>query len=57
GLLAAALYSPVWTSAVLSQLDFAIAGIGFFLLTRWKVPPLVVVAFCALAGVAQAFVH
>ncbi|NEJ54598.1 chromate ion family chromate transporter, partial [Rhizobium leguminosarum] len=47
----------VWTSAVLSQLDFAIAGIGFFLLTRWKVPPLVVVAFCALAGVAQAFVH
>jgi chromate transporter len=57
GLLATALYSPVWTSAVLSQLDFAIAAIGFFLLVRWKAPPLSVVAFCALAGIAQAFLH
>lgn len=57
GLLATALYSPVWTSAILSQLDFAIAAVSFFLLVRWKIPPLVVVAFCALAGVAQAFLH
>ncbi|WP_233801542.1 chromate efflux transporter [Paraburkholderia sp. HP33-1] len=54
GLLAAALYSPVWTSAVLSPADFAIACIGFFLLMRWKVPPLVVVVFCVAAGVTQA---
>jgi chromate transporter len=54
GLLATALYSPVWTSAVLSQIDFAIATIGFFLLTRWKVPPLAVVVFCAAAGIAEA---
>ncbi|MBY4734505.1 chromate efflux transporter [Cupriavidus pauculus] len=53
GLLAAALYSPVWTSAVLSQLDFAIATISFFLLVRWKIPPLVVVVLCAFAGIAQ----
>ncbi|MEX3960592.1 chromate efflux transporter [Paraburkholderia sp. EG286B] len=52
GLLAMALYSPVWTSAVQSRIDFAVAVIGFFLLTRWKVPPLVVVVFSAAAGVA-----
>jgi chromate transporter len=57
GLLAAALYSPVWTSAVLSPADFAIACIGFFLLMRWKVPPLAVVVFCVAAGVAQAALH
>ncbi|WP_310633279.1 chromate efflux transporter [Paraburkholderia sp.] len=54
GLLAAALYSPVWTSAVRSGIDFAIAAIGFFLLTRWKMPPLAVVVICALAGIAEA---
>jgi chromate transporter len=54
GLLAMALYSPVWTSAVNTRSDFAIAVIGFFLLTRWKVPPLVVVMLCAFAGIAEA---
>lgn len=57
GLLATALYSPVWTSAVLSELDFAIAAIGFLLLTRWKIPPLAVVVLCALAGIAEASLH
>jgi hypothetical protein len=41
-------------SSVLSKLDFAIAAIGFFLLTRWKIPPLAVVVFCAFAGGAEA---
>jgi chromate transporter len=54
GLLATALYSPVLTGAVLSELDFAIAVIGFFPLTRWKIPPLAVVVLCALAGIAKA---
>ena len=54
GLLASALYAPVWTSAVLSKIDFAIAAIGFFLLARWKVPPLAVVVLSALAGIVQA---
>jgi len=53
GLLATALYSPVWTSAVLSNADFAIAAICFLLLTRWKAPPLAVVVVCALAGIAE----
>jgi chromate transporter len=53
GLLATALYSPVWTSAVRAPIDFAIAVIGFLLLVRWKMPPLAVVTFCAVAGIAQ----
>lgn len=54
GLLAAALYSPVWTSAVREPIDFAIAAIGFLLLVRWKTPPLAVVALCAAAGIGAA---
>jgi chromate transporter len=53
GLLAMALYSPVWTSAIHSAADFSIAAIGFSLLTRWKVPPLAVVVMCAVAGIAE----
>lgn len=55
GLLAAALYSPVWTSAVHGPIDFAIAVAGCFLLVRWKAPPLVVVALCAAAGIGIAW--
>jgi chromate transporter len=54
GLLAAALYSPVWTSAVRKPIDFAIAAVGFLLLVRWKTPPLAVVALCAAAGIGAA---
>ena len=53
GLLATALYSPVWISAVLSNVDFAVAAVCFLLLTRWKVPPLAVVGVCAFSGVAE----
>ncbi|HEY1944492.1 MAG TPA: chromate efflux transporter [Roseiarcus sp.] len=54
GLLGAALYSPVWTSAVLAPADFAIAAAGFVLLAAWRAPPLVVVALSAAAGIALA---
>lgn len=57
GLLATALYSPVWTSAILTKVDFAIAVTAFFLLARWKMPPLAVVAFCALAGIGEVLLH
>jgi chromate transporter len=50
GLLAAALYQPVWTGAVHSAPDFCIALCGFGLLALRKVPPLAVVALCAGAG-------
>src|SRR5262249_47872353 len=51
GLLGAALYSPVWTTSVESPGSFAIALVGFVLLTVWEAPPLVVVAISAIGGV------
>jgi chromate transporter len=50
GILGAAFYRPVWTSAVLSEVDFALAAGGFLLLTVWKLPPWSVVALLAVAG-------
>ncbi len=50
GILGAALYNPVWTSAVITPKDFAMALAGFLLLTVWKTPPWVVVVLLALAG-------
>ena len=54
GLLSAALYNPVWTSAVKAPGDFGLALVGFVLLTVWKAPPLVVVAISAVGGIALA---
>jgi chromate transporter len=54
GILAAALYNPVWINSVNSSRDFAVALVGFILLTVWRTPPLVVVIFGALAGMALA---
>jgi chromate transporter len=51
GLLGAALYSPIWTSAVRGPSDFAVALVGFILLVGWKAPPVAVVAVSALGGV------
>jgi len=50
GLLGAALYNPVWTSAVQDSTDVGIAVIGFLLLTRMRTSPLVAVGFCVLAS-------
>jgi chromate transporter len=50
GILGAALYNPVWTSAVLTPRDFALALGGFLLLTVWKMPPWIVVVLLAVAG-------
>ena len=50
GILLAALYNPVWTSAVRTPMDFAIAAAAFALLTLWRAPPWVVVLFCAAGG-------
>lgn len=54
GLLGAALYSPVWTSTVHGPQDFAVALVGFVLLTTWRAPPLLVVALSAAAGLLLA---
>jgi chromate transporter len=50
GLLLAALYDPVWTSAILSPADFGLALAAFTLLVFWKVPPWLVVILTALGG-------
>jgi chromate transporter len=52
GLLAAALYDPLWTHSVLTVADFALALGGFVLLVRWRTPPLVVVLLTALGAIA-----
>ena len=51
GILGSALYDPVWTSAVGSPRDFALAAVAFVLLTIWKAPPWIVVALTAAGGI------
>ncbi|KXV75841.1 chromate efflux transporter [Acetobacter cerevisiae] len=51
GLLGAALYTPVWTSAVKSSGDFGLVLVGFVLLTVWRAPPLFVVVLSAVGGI------
>ena len=50
GLLLAALYNPVWTSAVHTSGDLALALVVFGLLTFWKLPPWMVVGLAAVGG-------
>jgi chromate transporter len=54
GLLGAALYNPVWTSAVFKPSDVAAALAGFVLLAAWRAPPLLVVILGAACGLAEA---
>ncbi|BDU22250.1 chromate transporter [Dyella sp. GSA-30] len=50
GLLAFALYDPVWVSAIRGSKDFAIALIAFVGLVASKWPPLLAVAWCVVAS-------
>jgi chromate transporter len=54
GLLLAALYSPIWSSAIFGPSDFAIALSLFVLLMFWRTPPWVVVALGAIGTAAIA---
>ena len=54
GLLGAALYDPVWTSAVRGPVDLAVALVGFTLFAVWRASALVVVIWCVAASVAAA---
>lgn len=54
GLLAAALYSPVFTSAVLGAAEFCLALLCFVLLVAWRTPPWIVVILGAAGGVVIA---
>lgn len=50
GLLLAALYNPVWVSAILTPLDFMLALAAFLLLTFGKTPSWLVVLLGAAAA-------
>lgn len=50
GVLLAALYHPVWTSAVLKPVDFGLTLIALVALMFWKLPPSLVVIGCGVAG-------
>ena len=52
GVLLAALYDPVWTSAIHSRADFAVGLAAFGLLVYARVSPVIVVLLCATAGYA-----
>jgi chromate transporter len=50
GVLLAALYRPLWTSAVHGPIEFIVALAAYGLLTLWKWPPWLVVAASAVTG-------
>ncbi|AKJ68993.1 putative chromate transport protein [Pandoraea thiooxydans] len=50
GLLLAALYRPVWTSAIHGPMDFALALVALVALMFWRLPPWLVVLGCAIAS-------
>ncbi len=50
GLLLAALYQTVWTSAILTRGDFGLGLIAFGLLMFWQWPPWLVVVLTAMGG-------
>jgi chromate transporter len=50
GLLAAAFYSPIWTSTITEPKRLALAVAAFAGLQFWRLPPWVVVAACAAIG-------
>jgi chromate transporter len=57
GVLLAALYQPVWTSAVLRPADFVFALACFLALVVWKAPPWMVVIGAAALGVVSSFIR
>jgi chromate transporter len=50
GLLLAALYQPVWTSAIHEPADLALALAAFLLLAVWRVSPWIIVILTAIGG-------
>lgn len=55
GLLGAAFFDPVWTTAIRGPMDLAIALVGFVLLAAWRLSALYVVGWCVIASLALRF--
>lgn len=56
GILGAALYSPVFTSAIGNMRDFTLALLCFVLLMAWRLPPWFVVIVAAVGGIGLAVI-
>ena len=50
GILVAALFQPIWQSAILGRAEFSLAITAFLLLVCWKQPAWRVVLLCAVVG-------
>lgn len=57
GLLAAALYDPVWTSGVTGVADIAVAAVGLGLLWSGRLSPLWCVGWCVTCGLGLALIN
>ncbi len=57
GLLLAALYTPVWTSAITGRADFALGLVAFLALVFWQVPPWLVVVLGGAAAAGLGWAH
>jgi chromate transporter len=55
-LLLAALYDPVWSSAIQGPADFGLALVACGLLMLWRLPPWLVVLLTAAGGTVIASV-
>ena len=55
GILAAALYDPVFVTAVVDSASFGLALVCFVLLVSWRMPPWAVVIVGAVGGILLAF--
>jgi chromate transporter len=57
GILLAALYNPVWTTAIAHPVDFTLGLAAFGLLVIWRCPPWLVVLLTGMAGALIALVR
>ena len=51
GVLAAALYHPIFTSSIVNPIDLAIAFVAFGLLSIYQLSPLIIVFWCVSASI------
>ncbi|WP_157217111.1 chromate efflux transporter [Flavisphingomonas formosensis] len=51
GILAWALYDPLWTTGIASVGDVALVAIGLTLLLRWRAPPILIVVLLAVGSI------
>lgn len=56
GLLLAALYHPLWTTAIMRPADFVMVSILFTMLHFWKLPPWIVVLTGIVVGMVTGYI-